>query len=103
MKELSIEEFVLRAIIKLRLEGHKGIHSRYNHFNIAFKAYFPNKDPVAEILSLESRGIVAIRQSHNGVILYIPEEAPPDEELRYKAIDALRRMGLEVSNDTSVR
>jgi hypothetical protein len=36
-ERLSHEEFVKKAIVSLRKEGYKGIHSVYSGFNVAFK------------------------------------------------------------------
>ena len=39
-EKLSHEEFVKKAIVSLRKEGFKGIHTVYSGFNNAFKKYF---------------------------------------------------------------
>ena len=45
-ERLSHEAFIKKAIISLRKEGFKGIHTVYSGFNEAFKKYFPGEDPV---------------------------------------------------------
>ena len=45
-EKMSHEEFIKKAIVSLRKEGYKGIHTVYSGFNEAFKKYFEgeNKD-----------------------------------------------------------
>ena len=38
--KMSHEEFLKKAIVSLRKEGYKGIHTIYSGFNEAFKKYF---------------------------------------------------------------
>ncbi len=44
-EKLSSEEFVKKAIVSLRKDGYKGIHTVYSGFNDAFKKYFEGKTP----------------------------------------------------------
>lgn len=75
-ERLSEYEFVLRAIQKLRNPPYKGIHSVYSGFNRAFKEYF-DKNPVEATTRLAQEGKIATRPVKGGVMLYLPEEAPP--------------------------
>lgn len=90
-EKLSYEEFVKKAIVSLRKEGYKGIHSVYSGFNEAFKKYFDGEDPIKITNQLAQEGKIVIRPVKGGVMLYLPEEAPP---ARTKAEDVLEKMGL---------
>lgn len=90
-EKLNHEEFVRRAIISLRKEGYKGIHSVFSGFNEAFKSYFNGENPVEVTNRLAKEGKVVIRPVKGGVMLYLPEEAPTQS---IKAEDALKKMGL---------
>ncbi|MFQ6108611.1 MAG: hypothetical protein ACE5L7_03545 [Candidatus Aminicenantales bacterium] len=82
--KLSEEEFVRRAILKLR-GNYKGIHSVYSGFNAAFKEYF-GKDPVETTQRLAREGKIRIRPVKGGVVLYLPEDAPNSPENILKKI-----------------
>ncbi len=89
-EKLSREEFIRKAIISLRKDGYKGIHSVYSGFNEAFKKYFPGENPVEETNKLARDGKIVIRPVKGGVMLYLPEEAPGASS----ADQALKKMGL---------
>jgi hypothetical protein len=72
--QLSEEEFVRRAVKKLRGK-YKGIHTVYSGFNAAFKEYF-GTNPVAATQRLASEGKINIRPVKGGVMIYLPEDAP---------------------------
>jgi len=72
--KLSEEEFVRRAIKKLR-GNYKGIHSVYSGFNSAFQEYF-GTNPIATTQRLAKEGKIVIRPIKGGVILYLPEDVP---------------------------
>jgi len=91
-EKLNYEEFVTKAIVSLRKEGYKGIHSVYSGFNEAFKKYFEGENPVEVTNKLALEGKIAIRPVKGGVMLYLPEEAPATKST---AVDALRKMGIE--------
>lgn len=74
-KKLGYEDFIKRAIVVLRKEGHKGIHSVYSGFNSAFRKYY-NEDPINIVNKLAKEGKVYVRPSKNGVVLYLPNEIP---------------------------
>jgi len=90
-EKLSHEEFVRKAIVSLRKEGYKGIHSIYSGFNDAFKKYFAGENPVDATTKLASEGKIVIRPVKGGVMLYLPEEAPAGSK---SADEALKKMGL---------
>ena len=90
-EKLSHEEFVRKAIVSLRKESYKGIHSVYSGFNDAFKKYFPGENPVEATTRLASEGRIATRPVKGGVMLYLPEEAPAGKS---SGDDALKKMGL---------
>ena len=65
-----------KAIVSLRKEGDKGIHTVYSGFNGAFKKYFEGEDPVKVTTQLSQEGRIVIRPVKGGVMLYLPEDAP---------------------------
>lgn len=91
-EKLSVEEFVVRAIDKLRNPNYKGIHVVFSGFNEAFRKYFPDKDPKEELNRMAQAGKIVIRPVRRGVMIYKPGEAPTQAN----AGDvALGKMGLE--------
>jgi len=91
-EKLGHEEFVKKAIVTLRKEGYKGIHSVFSGFNTAFKKYFDGENPVEVTNKLAQEGKIVIRPVKGGVMLYLPEDAPAS---RNAADEALKKMGLE--------
>jgi hypothetical protein len=89
-EKLSHEEFVKKAIVSLRKEGYKGIHSVYSGFNEAFKKYFGDENPVDATNALAAEGKIIIRPVKGGVMLYLPEDAPGAGS----GDQALKKMGL---------
>lgn len=89
-EKLSYEEFVKKAIVSLRKEGFKGIHSVYSGFNEAFKKYFEGENPVDATNKLAAEGRIVIRPVKGGVMLYLPEDAPGPSS----ADQILKKMGL---------
>ncbi len=89
--KLSHEEFVKKAIVSLRKEGYKGIHTVYSGFNTAFKKYFDSENPVEATNKLAKDGKIVIRPVKGGVMLYLPEDAPAGRDI---GNDALKKMGL---------
>jgi hypothetical protein len=91
-ERMSHEEFVKKAIVSLRKEGYKGIHSVYAGFNNAFKKYFDGENPVEVTNKLAAEGKIVIRPVKGGVMLYLPEDAPASRD---SADEALKKMGIE--------
>jgi len=91
-EKLGHEEFVKKAIVTLRKEGYKGIHTVFSGFNTAFKKYFAGENPVEVTNKLAQEGKVVIRPVKGGVMLYLPEDAPASRDA---ADEALKKMGLE--------
>jgi len=89
-ERLSHEEFIRKAIVSLRKEGFKGIHTVYSGFNEAFKKYFNGEDPIEVTTRLSKEGKVTIRPVKGGVMLYLPEDAPGASS----ADQTLKKMGL---------
>src|SRR3989304_2157803 len=73
-QKLAPADFVKKAIVSLRKEPYKGIHSVYSGFNEAFRAYF-NEDPVKWTNQPSSEGALEIRPAGGGIMLYLPDEA----------------------------
>jgi len=90
-EKLSHEDFIRKAIVSLRKEGYKGIHTVYSGFNEAFKKYFDNENPIEVTNQLASEGKIVIRPVKGGVMLYLPEDAPA---AKTRGEDALGKMGL---------
>ena len=90
-EKLSQEEFVKKAIVTLRKEGYKGIHTVYSGFNEAFKEYFPGESPVDATNKLASEGKITIRPVKGGVMLYLPEDVSTKSQ---SAGETLKKMGL---------
>jgi hypothetical protein len=68
--DLTPQEFVLKAIDKLRECPYKGIHSVYSGLDAAFKRHFPGLD-LRDILNrLAEEGKITIRPASRGVMLY---------------------------------
>lgn len=79
--KLSEEQFVLKAIEKLRKGGYRGIHTVYSGFNQAYRSYFGDSaDPVAVTTKLAKDGKIVVRPVKGGVMLYKPEEAPEKKD-----------------------
>ncbi|MBM4145000.1 MAG: hypothetical protein FJ240_01820 [Nitrospira sp.] len=90
-EKLGHEEFVKKAIVTLRKEGYKGIHTVFSGFNTAFKKYFNGENPVEVTNKLAQEGKIVIRPVKGGVMLYLPEDAPASRDA---ADEALKKMGL---------
>jgi len=82
--KLSEEEFVTRAIKKLRGQ-YKGIHTVYSGFNEAFKKYY-GTNPIETTQKLAQEGKINIRPVKGGVMIYLPEDAPNPGENALKKI-----------------
>jgi hypothetical protein len=91
-EKLGHDEFVKKAIVSLRKEGYKGIHSVYSGFNEAFKKYFDGENPVEVTNKLALEGKIVVRPVKGGVMLYLPEEAPATKS---SADEALKKMGIK--------
>lgn len=90
--KLSHEEFIKKAIVTLRKDNYKGIHTVYSGFNNAFKKYFDGENPIDATNKLAKEGKIVLRPVKGGVMLYLPEDAPA---ARDAGDDALKKMGLE--------
>jgi hypothetical protein len=88
--KLGHEEFVRLAVVKLRRENYKGIHSVYSGFNDAFKSYFDGANPVDATGELARLGKIALRPVKGGVMLYLPGDGPEMS----RGDMALKKMGL---------
>ena len=89
-EKLTQAEFVKKAIVKLRKEPYKGIHTIYSGFNDAFRTYFDD-DPIKWTSQLAKDGVTLIRPVKGGVMIYLPEDAPAG---RTSGKDVLKKMGL---------
>jgi len=90
-ERLSHEEFIRKAIVSLRKENFKGIHTIFSGFNNAFKKYFEGENPVEVTNKLAEEKKIVIRPVKGGVMLYMPEDAPASRD---SADEALKKMGL---------
>jgi hypothetical protein len=73
--QISQEEYVIRAIRKLRKPPYKGIHTVFSGFNQAFRKRF-GSDPIAVTNRMAKEGKISIRPVKGGVMLYLIEESP---------------------------
>lgn len=88
-ERLTQAEFVKKAIVSLRKDPYKGIHSVYSGFNEAFRSYF-NDDPIKWTNQLAAEGVIETRPVRRGIMLYLPGEAPA----RSTGKEVLKKMGL---------
>lgn len=82
---ITEEEFVFRAIKRLRKPPYRGIHSVYSGFNQAFKEHF-GKSPVELTQKMAGEGKIVILPVRGGVMLYFPDEAPQPQKSVLKKI-----------------
>jgi hypothetical protein len=73
-EKLAKEEFVVRAIKKLR-GNYRGIHTVFSGFNEAFRQYF-GEDPRPVTQEMAGKGIIELRPVKGGVMMYLKGEAP---------------------------
>lgn len=88
-EKVTQAEFVKKAIVSLRKDPYKGIHSVYSGFNEAFRTYF-SEDPIKWTNQLAEEGIIETRPARGGIMLYLPGEAPA----RSTGKEVLKKMGL---------
>lgn len=88
-EKVTQAEFVKKAIVSLRKDPYKGIHSVYSGFNEAFRTYF-SEDPIKWTNQLAEEGTIETRPARGGVMLYLPGEAPA----RSTGKEVLKKMGL---------
>lgn len=88
-ENLSHEEFIKKAIVRLRKENYKGIHTVYSGFNQAFKKHFADADPIKTTNELAAQGKIVVRPVKGGVMLYVPEEAPLTQNKGDEALDKI--------------
>ncbi len=72
--KISEDEFVFRAIIRLRKPPYKGIHTVFSGFNQAFKEYF-DKNPIEATTRMTEEGKIITRPARGGVMIYLPGES----------------------------
>ena len=72
---INEEEFILRAIKRLRKPPYRGIHSVYSGLNQAFKEHFA-KNAIEVTTRMAQEGKIVTRPVRGGVMLYLPGEAP---------------------------
>lgn len=93
-EKLTHEEFIKKAIVTLRSQGYKGIHSVYSGFNEAFRKYFAGENPIEVTNRLAKEGKIIIRPVKGGVMLYLPEDTP--SATTNLGDEALKKMGLQL-------
>ena len=96
--KLTKEQFTLRALDTLAKgesesgKVYKGVHTVYQGFNEAFRAYFPGDDPVIWIKQAEKQGLISVIPTKGGVRIYKPEDAPGKAQRNPASV--LAKMGL---------
>lgn len=93
-KQLAHLDFIKLAIeTRENPDKGKGLHARFSGFNELFKTYY-KLDDVSEVIAivdtLVGKGKIAKRPCKGGVMLYLPQDAPPERE--NKAESMLARM-----------
>jgi len=79
-KKLSKEEFVKKAIQKLRKGEYKGIHTVFSGFNEAFRKYFDGANPVEATKELAKKGIIVSRPARRGAYILLAEDATDNSQ-----------------------
>lgn len=79
-KKISKEEFVKRAIQKLRKGEYRGIHTVFSGFNEAFRKYFNGADPVEATKELVEKGIIVSRPAKKGAYILLAEDATDNSQ-----------------------
>jgi hypothetical protein len=87
---LTPEQFVIRAIERLRKPPYKGIHSVYSGFNQAFREYFPLLDPVEVTNELAKEGKIVVRPVKGGPLLFKAEDVAAQANVD-KLIDKIEK------------
>ena len=72
---LPPEEFLRRAVLRLRKGQAKSIHSVFSGFNSAWRAYYQS-DPIEGVKALEEKGVCVTHPTKGGVRIYLAEDAP---------------------------
>ena len=70
-ERLSHEDFVRKAIVSLRKEGFKGIHTVYSGFNEAFKKYFKGENPVDVTNALAREGKIRFDETPRSKVIVL--------------------------------
>ena len=94
MAQATHMEFVQKAFDTLRGKGKdgvqfKGLHTVYSGFNAAFREYFPDDDPQVVTKALHDQGLIVVRPTRGGGMIYMPDSAPASS-----GATALGKMGL---------
>jgi len=72
---LPPEEFVRRAVERLRKGTARSIHTVYSGFNSAWREYY-GTDPIDGVKALEKAGVCVTHPTKGGARLYLAEDAP---------------------------
>ena len=90
-EKMDFEDFVRDAIVSLRKEGYKGIHTVYSGFDVAFKKYYKGIEPDEVLKNLSREGKIVMRSVEGdiGFMLYLPEDAPVLKEIGDEALDKI--------------
>lgn len=91
-KQLTPEEFVLRALETLRKPGAIWLHTVFSHFNEAFREYFPGLDPVKTVKELAEAGVIDFRYAKGGAAIAPAGTLKKSESVGSKSV--LKKMGL---------
>ena len=97
--KLTPEQFTILAIKKLQTPGFFGIHTVWSGFNLAFRTYFPNLDPIKTTQELAEQGKIVHKLAKGGARIFLPNfsRGGIDFRTRYEkrvAKDILEKMGL---------
>lgn len=80
--KLEFEAFIKKAIVALRKDGHKGIHTRNSGFNSAFRKYYgldsKSTVPIEAVNKLATDNKISMRLTVGGAVIYLPGEYEGD-------------------------
>lgn len=74
--KLSKEQFVKLAILRLRTNKSKGVHTVFSGLNAAYRVYFEGANPVKDINAMVKTGKFEMHPTKGGVMLYAKGEMP---------------------------
>jgi len=92
---ISEEEFVYRAIKRLRKPPYRGIHSVFSGFNQAYKEHF-GKNPIEMTQKLAGEGKIVTRPVKGGVMLYLPRMHPSRKRASCRRYSGRRKSRREI-------
>lgn len=89
MARVSVEQFTVEFIRSQRREGYLGVHTVWSKYNQCIRAAYA-LDPIELTKTLAGEGVIEIRPTRGGVMIYIAGEAPTGQgQAEQKKVDLL--------------